>query len=153
MLLWSLGKFFPNFRILHNLLMGLRVSDFVSARHMFAFLSSHNTFLSWAQISKCQSWHFGLQTTLSIQIKRRILVSQLFPENDSLPFGMRDIILVKVICTSGPHWTVDIFIQRINPYSVDKIGTFLILIGQWASFIHSLNKQGQSGQIYVWKDI
>ena len=31
---------------------------------------------------------------------------------------------------------VDNFIQRINPYPVDKIGAFLILIGQRANFIH-----------------
>ena len=30
---------------------------------------------------------------------------------------------------------VDNFIQRINPYPVDKIGAFLILIGQQADFI------------------
>ena len=28
------------------------------------------------------------------------------------------------------------FIQRINPYLVDKIGAFLILTGQRANFIH-----------------
>ena len=32
-------------------------------------------------------------------------------------------------------WRVDNFIQRINPYPVDKIGKFLILIGQRANFI------------------
>ena len=31
---------------------------------------------------------------------------------------------------------VDNFIQQINPYLVDKIGAFLILIGQRASFVH-----------------
>ena len=31
---------------------------------------------------------------------------------------------------------VDNFIQRINPYPVDKIGAFLILIGQRANLIH-----------------
>ena len=31
---------------------------------------------------------------------------------------------------------VDNFIQQINPYPVDKIGAFLILIGQRANFVH-----------------
>ena len=30
----------------------------------------------------------------------------------------------------------DNFIQWINPYTADKIGAFLILIGQRANFIH-----------------
>ena len=33
------------------------------------------------------------------------------------------------------EWILN-FIPRINPYSVDKIGVFLNLIGQWANFIH-----------------
>ena len=48
----SVGKFYPSLRISHNLLMGLGVSDFVSVSHIFAFLSSHYTFSSWAQILK-----------------------------------------------------------------------------------------------------
>ena len=55
------------------------------------------------------------------------------------------------ICEWGP-WEqglvvrrVDNFIPWINPYLVEKIGAFLILIGQWANFmhwigIHPLNK-------------
>ena len=35
------------------------VSDFVSVGHIFAFLSSHYTFSSRAQILKCQSQHLG----------------------------------------------------------------------------------------------
>ena len=46
--------------ILHNLLIvGLGVSDFVSVGRVFAFLSSHYTFSSRAQILKCQSRHLG----------------------------------------------------------------------------------------------
>ena len=37
--------------------MGLRVLDFVSVGHIFAFLSSHYTFSSWARILRCQSQH------------------------------------------------------------------------------------------------
>ena len=33
---------------------------------------------------------------------------------------------------------VDNFIQQINPYPADKLGAFLILIGQRANFIHKL---------------
>ena len=40
-------------------LMGLGVSDFMSVGHIFAFLSSHHTFSSRAQILKCQSWCLG----------------------------------------------------------------------------------------------
>ena len=49
----------PSLRISHNLLMGLRVSDFVSVGHIFAFLSSQYTFSSRAQILKCQSLRLG----------------------------------------------------------------------------------------------
>ena len=37
----SLGKFYLSLRILHNLVMGLGVSDFASVGHIYAFLSSH----------------------------------------------------------------------------------------------------------------
>ena len=50
----SLGKFYPGLKISYNLLMGLGVSDFLSVGHIFAFLSSHNTFSSWPRILKCQ---------------------------------------------------------------------------------------------------
>ena len=54
----SLGKFYPSLGILQNLLMGLRVSDFVSVGHIhvhvYAFLLSHYTFLS-----RCQSRHLS----------------------------------------------------------------------------------------------
>ena len=46
----------PSLGISHNLLMGLGVSDFVSVGRIYAFLSSHSTFLSWSRILKCQSW-------------------------------------------------------------------------------------------------
>ena len=55
----SLGKFYPSLGISHNLLMGRGVSDLVSVGHIFAFLSSHYTFLSWAQILRCQSRRLG----------------------------------------------------------------------------------------------
>ena len=32
--------------------------------------------------------------------------------------------------------TVDNFMQRINPFPADKLGAFVILIGQRANFIH-----------------
>ena len=41
--------------ISHNLLRGNGVSDFVSVSHIFAFLSSHYTFSSWARILRCHS--------------------------------------------------------------------------------------------------
>ena len=47
MVLWktrSLGKFYLSLEISQNLLMGLGVSDFVSVGHIFAFLSSNDTF-------------------------------------------------------------------------------------------------------------
>ena len=62
MVLWkmrSLGKFSPTLGILHNLIMGLGVSHFVSVGHIFAFLSSHYTFSSWARILKCKSRGLG----------------------------------------------------------------------------------------------
>ena len=55
----SLGKFYPSLGISQNFLMGLGVSDFVSAGHIFAFLLSHYTFLARAQILRCQSRHLG----------------------------------------------------------------------------------------------
>ena len=55
----SLSKFYPSLEISQNLLMGLRVSDFVSVGHIFAFLSSHYTFSSRARILRCQSRHVG----------------------------------------------------------------------------------------------
>ena len=51
----SLSKFYPSFRISQNFLMGLRVSDFVSVSHIYAFLLSHYTFSPQAQILRCQS--------------------------------------------------------------------------------------------------
>ena len=39
----------------HNLVMGLGVSDFVFVGHIYAFLSSHQTFPSRSRILKCQS--------------------------------------------------------------------------------------------------
>ena len=54
----SHGKFYPSLGISHNLLMGLGVSDFVSAGHIQAFakfLSSHYTFSPQVRILKCQS--------------------------------------------------------------------------------------------------
>ena len=43
----------------------------------------------------------------------------------------------KIKLQTGPVVRrVDTFIQRINPYPVDKIGAFLILIRQRANFIH-----------------
>ena len=56
---WSSEKFYPSLEISHNLLMGLRVSDFVSVSHIFAFLSSRYTFSSRTRILKCQFWHLG----------------------------------------------------------------------------------------------
>ena len=55
----SLGKFYPSLRISQNQLMGLRVSDFVSVGHIYAFLSSHYTFSSQARILRCQSRCLG----------------------------------------------------------------------------------------------
>ena len=49
----------PILKISQNLLMGLGVSDFVSVGHIFAFLSSHNTFSSRAWILRCQSRRLG----------------------------------------------------------------------------------------------
>ena len=45
--------------------------------------------------------------------------------------------MVFLVYLSGTSWRrVDNVFQRINPYPADKIGAFLILIGQWANFIH-----------------
>ena len=49
------GQILPSLRILHNLLMGLGVSDFGSVGHIFAFLSSHCIFSSRTRILKRQS--------------------------------------------------------------------------------------------------
>ena len=46
----SLDKLYPSLEISHNLLIVLGVSDFVSVSHIFAFLSSHYTFLSRAMM-------------------------------------------------------------------------------------------------------
>ena len=52
-------KFYPSLAILHSLLMGLVVSDFVPVCRIFAFLSSHYTFSSRARVFKRQSRRLG----------------------------------------------------------------------------------------------
>ena len=52
-------------------------------------------------------------------------------EKDTCQFGMR---ATQILVSSARR--VDNFIQRINPYPVDKIDAYLVLIGQRANFIH-----------------
>ena len=61
----SLSKFYPSLGILHNLLMDLGVSDFVSVGHINAFLSSQYTFSSRAGILRCQSQRLGESRSVS----------------------------------------------------------------------------------------
>ena len=62
-----------SFGISHNLLMGLRISDFVSVRHIFAFLSSHYSFSSRTRILRCQSRRLGVSASLGFAIRHHQL--------------------------------------------------------------------------------
>ena len=79
---------------------GLRISDFVSVCHIFAFLSSHCTFSSRTRILKCQSCHLG---------KSRIYYSPplLVSHDNRYTTGTHhagNIASLKVLCIELSQW-------------------------------------------------